>query len=83
MLKGESVKVRLYGGKTATRRVVAIKRDIVVICAEEEYLAAQREHREPQGLGFPKSDIIDAPRERKVAIFHNGEGDVRNLENQL
>jgi hypothetical protein len=57
MKKGQVVVVKLYGGKTALRRVVAVKRDVVVICAEEEYLAAEREGREPNGLGFPVADV--------------------------
>lgn len=57
MKKGQVVMVKLYGGKTAPRRVIAIKPGVVVICAEEEYLAAEREEREPQGLGFPIADV--------------------------
>lgn len=58
MTKGQLVTVRLYGGGTAIRRVVAVKRDVIVICAEEEYEAAEREGREPNGLGFPPEDVI-------------------------
>ena len=60
MSKGQIVTVKLYGGATASRRVVAVKRDVVVICAEEEYVAAQREQREPEGLGFPVADVLEA-----------------------
>jgi hypothetical protein len=56
--KGQLVTVKLYGGKTATRRIVAVKRDVVVICTEEEYRDAELQGREPSGLGFPYEDII-------------------------
>lgn len=60
MHKGQSVTVKLYGGKTAMRRVVSVKRDVVVICSDEEYKLAESEGREPEGLGFPHSDIIES-----------------------
>jgi len=59
MIKGQRVTVRLYGGETGTRRVVAVKENVVVICAEEEYATAQRQGREPEGLGFPWDDVLD------------------------
>jgi hypothetical protein len=55
----------LYGGDTAQRRVVAVKDEVVVICAEEEYVSAQREGREPSGLGFPRVDVIEAQHESR------------------
>lgn len=62
MSKGQVVTVRLYGGATATRRVVAVKPKVVVICAEEEYQQAKTEGREPEGLGFPLADIVSDER---------------------
>ena len=59
MVKGQAVTVRLYGGSTAERRVVAEKSDVIVICTEEEYTTAQREGREPSGAGFPREDVIE------------------------
>ena len=59
MSKGELVTVKLYGGKTAVRRVVAVKSKVIVICSEEEYVTAEREGREPSGLGFPREDILE------------------------
>ena len=72
MSKGECVKVRLYGGKTTIRRVVAAKRDVVVICADEEYVLAEREHREPEGMGLPRADIIEVAPERNGAASEYG-----------
>jgi hypothetical protein len=67
MSKGQIVTVKLYGGQTAKRRVAAVKRDVVVVCAEEEYQEAIRDGREPNGLGFPKEDVIDSELNRKGA----------------
>lgn len=58
MTKGQIVTVKLYGGETAKRRVVAVKENVVVICSEEEYQTAMRQGREPEGLGFPWSDVL-------------------------
>jgi hypothetical protein len=59
MIKGQVVTALLYGGGEALRRVVADKGDVVVICSEEEYKRADRERREPSGVGFPREDVID------------------------
>jgi hypothetical protein len=59
MTRGQLVTVRLYGGETAQRRVVAVKENVVVICAEEEYQTAKRQGRDPEGLGFPWIDVIE------------------------
>jgi hypothetical protein len=59
MTKGQVVTVKLYGGEKAQRRVVAVKEDVVVICAEEEYQTALRQGRSPEGLGFPWSDVLE------------------------
>jgi hypothetical protein len=58
MVNGQLVNVRLFGGSTAVRRVVSIKRDVIVVCADEEYQAALSQGREPTGLGFPPADVI-------------------------
>ena len=58
MTKGQIVTVLLYGGATAHRRVVAEKPNVIVVCAEEEYLEAEKEGREPSGVGFPREDVI-------------------------
>lgn len=65
MLKGQLVTVRLYGGTTAIRRVVADKKKFVVVCAEEEFRLAEQEGREPEGIGFPLDDIVQAEELRK------------------
>jgi hypothetical protein len=57
VLKGQKVTVLLYGGNKGDRRVVAEKGDIVVICSDEEYSRAERERREPEGIGFPREDV--------------------------
>jgi hypothetical protein len=67
MAKGQVVNVRLYGGAVAPRRVIADRGDVVVICSEEEYRTAEKEDREPIGLGFPRKDVIAEEPARKVA----------------
>lgn len=59
MIEGQVVTVRLYGGETGVRRVVADKGAVVVICSEGEYANAKREKREPVGLGFPRQDVLE------------------------
>jgi len=59
MVNGQVVTVNLYGGDTAQRRVIADKGSVVVICTEEEYVAAKREGRETIGLGFPREDVFE------------------------
>jgi len=56
---GQIVKVRAYGGEELIRCVVRIDKGIVVVCRPDEYKAAQVEEREPMGVGFHKTDIID------------------------
>ena len=67
MNAGQLVTVKLYGGGTASRRLVAVKEKVVVICGEEEYANAQREGRPPEGLGFPKADV-DLSRTEKAVL---------------
>lgn len=56
--KGKKVTVLLYGGNVAERRVVADKGNVVVVCSDEEYWRAEREGREPEGVGFPREDVV-------------------------
>lgn len=51
--------VRLYGGKVAMRRVVEDYGPVVAICTEDEYENALAEGRRPDGLGFPRQDVIE------------------------
>jgi hypothetical protein len=57
MKKGDLVEVTVFGGEKVTRRVVADRGSHIVICNEEEYTNATKENREPEGIGFPKSDV--------------------------
>ena len=58
MREGDLVRVRAYGGEQVMRRLVAVRGDILLICRDEEYEAAQREGRQPLCIGFHKEDII-------------------------
>ena len=57
MRPGEKVKVRVFGGKTVRRVVVEQIENTVVICRPEEWYAAARENRRPEGVGFPIWDV--------------------------
>jgi hypothetical protein len=58
LIKGNVVKVKLWGGEIAERRLLLDKGSVVVICSESEYREAEREGREPCGLGFPREDVL-------------------------
>ncbi len=60
MIVGERVSVKLYGGETAYRRILAIREKTIVVCAEEEYERAHLVGEMPSGLGFPKEDILES-----------------------
>jgi hypothetical protein len=60
MKRGELVRVRVFGGETIDRRVVADKGNYVVVCNEEEYSASIKENREPDGIGFPKEEVSES-----------------------
>lgn len=50
--KGDWVEARGFGGETMRRRVVAVEQGKVYICKDDEYVAAEREGREPVCVGF-------------------------------
>ncbi len=58
MNKGDTVIVRVHGGTNVERRVVASDGGIVLLCCDEEYVAAQAESRQPSCVGFPVDDIL-------------------------
>lgn len=57
MERGDIVRVREYGGRVLTRRVVTNSGPLVHVCNEEEYRRAVSEGREPDGIGFPRDCI--------------------------
>jgi hypothetical protein len=61
MDRGQVVEVTEYGGKKLIRRVIADRGGTVVVCNEAEYLAAIREKREPEGIGFPRKSVRLCP----------------------
>ena len=58
--KGSFIKLRAFGGKQIVRRFVRKHKEAVLICSDEEYRQASREHREPLCVGFPIDDVIGA-----------------------
>jgi len=57
MDKGQQVEVKEYGGNMLIRRVIADLGQTIVVCTEGEFLAALREKRPPDGIGFPRSSV--------------------------
>jgi hypothetical protein len=56
---GSKVQVIEYGGRKLTRVVVADKGRSVVVCNEGEYASARAEHRDPDGIGFPREAVSE------------------------
>jgi hypothetical protein len=57
MKQGERVTVKLFGGRMAERIIVQIEENTAIICNEQEWDMAHSEHREPQGIRLPISDL--------------------------
>jgi hypothetical protein len=47
-----------YGGETISRIVVADKGRKIVVSNEQDFHGAAQEHREPDGIGFPRKDVL-------------------------
>ncbi len=58
MKRGDRIKVKAFGGRVLTRRVVGLSDQVVLISKEAEYQAAAQEGREPVCSGFPIKDIV-------------------------
>lgn len=52
MQRGDVVKVELYGGEVAERRVVEVRNGVVVVTTEEEHRRARAEGRAPVCVGI-------------------------------
>ena len=55
--EGKQVKLKSSQGKIV-RILVKNLGDTVLICREDEYVAAQREGRDPITIAFPTADIL-------------------------
>ena len=55
---GDIVLVRVLSGAVVERRVVGESEFGPIIATEDEYLAAARYGREPEGIGWPAEHII-------------------------
>jgi hypothetical protein len=60
MKRGEKVQVRAYPNKILSVVVVSTNKTKVFICTEEEWDSASNDHREPDCIGFPSSDVMPA-----------------------
>jgi hypothetical protein len=56
---GDRVRLQAYGQEQIVRRVVEARRDVVLVCTEEEYRAARSEERSPLAVGFPVGYVIE------------------------
>jgi len=57
--RGTEVTVIAFGGERLRRRVWEDIGEGVLICREEEYQRAIREHDEANCSGFPKEDVVE------------------------
>lgn len=57
--RGTEITVIAYGGERLRRRVWEDVGEGVLICREEEYQRAIREHDEANCSGFPKEDVVE------------------------
>ena len=57
-VKGDSIKLRAFGGKCIVRRFVEERGGSILICSHEEYSLALREERGPLCIGFRPEDVI-------------------------
>jgi hypothetical protein len=58
MRVGQRVEVMEAFDNKAVKRVVAADENNLYVCTEEEYQAAQREHREPLCIGFGRQFVL-------------------------
>lgn len=63
--KGDKVVVKAFPNKQLERRVVDTNNQTVIVCNEEEYYKALKEHREPSAIGFPIEDVIEIKNDKK------------------
>jgi hypothetical protein len=56
--RGQPVKVRAYGGEILERVVVKDLGRTVIIADAQEFHRAISDNREPDGVGFPRKDVI-------------------------
>jgi hypothetical protein len=57
--KGQWVTVNAFPGKRPTVIVVEDRGDVVLICKQDEYMAAIAEGRAPIAVGFHREDVLD------------------------
>jgi hypothetical protein len=58
MTAGQMIEVKAYGDVILQRIVIKALTDTVIVCNPNEWEAAMREGRVPEGVGFPVSSIV-------------------------
>lgn len=56
---GVRIRLRAFGGHELVRRLVGRSGDVVHVCKEEEFQAAQREGRTAVVVGFSSNAVIE------------------------
>jgi hypothetical protein len=56
--RGQLVTVVEFGGNVLDRAVIADRGTHVVVCDPQEIHKAKSELREPEGIGFPRNDVL-------------------------
>ena len=65
---GDLVLAQTFSEGQVTRRVVEKEGDTIYICTEEEWLSAQKEHREPLCVGFNSRYIAPVTAKRSYHL---------------
>ena len=58
MRQGQAVRVKAFGGVVLQRIVIMSLTETIVVCHPDEWKAAAREGRRPEGIGFPVSSVV-------------------------
>jgi len=57
MEQGNLVELETFDHRIITARLVEIRGRTAVVCSEREWVTAEREHREPVTVGWPRSAL--------------------------
>lgn len=69
MRRGDSVKVRAYGGSILERVVLEVHPSYVLVCRLEVYREVERQAGLPAAaMGFPVEDIVSEQGDKLVAV---------------
>jgi hypothetical protein len=61
LVRGQQVTVIEYGGQRLKRMVISDLGQRVIVCTADEFNRSKQEMREPEGVGFPRKDVLPVP----------------------